>query len=903
MSRQNLLKVVCIFMLGIFTSVSVLFGIADTTPPAKITYFLTAFPTPKTITLVWRSVGDDGNSGTAAKYDIRYSLSPINTEADWNSATKATVNMVPNLAGSAESFIVFGLTPSTKYYFAIKAGDEVPNWSPLSKSPSATTSALTDTTPPGKITDLATSDPTPNSITLTWSAPGNDDNSNGQAAKYIPYDMNRQKPTPQSQWLYHLASRYIPYDIRYSLSPITDANWDSATKVQGTPAAQQVFNQEAFTIVGLSPSTKYYFGIKTADEVPNWSVVSNSPSNTTKAISVTVPYKGVPFQIPCKIEAEDFDNGGQGISYYDTTKGNAMYRDIPTGEPENAYRKKMDVDVESYSGASGGNDIGWVMAGEWLKYTINAKTAGTYTIEVSAGCEGNGGNFHIEFDDIDKTGQITVPNTGSWQNFQTLKKTGISLSAGKHIMKLVMDTVGNEAIGNFDYINILSEGQLNPEIKVTAPNGSENWVAGSKKAVTWSTQGTVGNVNVDLSTDGGTNWTTIVPNIANDGSETIIVPDTDSIACKIRVQDVTGSPGDISDNNFKISLTPPNNNLLFHEGAVFPNPNLAPINPPYVIYWCAGSGEQPHETMNFSGYKWMTKSWHDEMIAKGKLPIPFTYASRDDASKADNPGYLDTEEKMYNTYFKIANEGYYGLSIDEWSAGDWDNRVKESIAALRRVKKQFPDFFIVAAYYGDAFDELMASASDIVSLYKPEIYIYPGTKEYRTYIKKYTDWVKYFDLEGKTLGILSGGDDFHGHPADIDLWIKYLRAESPRMAGLGMGIFKLYALSPEERAKYDKVFDDNFFKLSPSVTITAPLKNAKLGGTTKIAVSATKNSESDNPVVSYRYFIDNKLVKISSSPEYQWNTAGHSKGKHIITVHAVDDNYLTGVSQVNVTVK
>ncbi|MDD5687541.1 MAG: carbohydrate-binding protein [Elusimicrobia bacterium] len=886
---QKLLRLCCMFFVSMFAG-NVLLGITDTTPPAKITYFTTAYPTAKTVTLVWRSVGNDGNSGTATKYDIRYSLSPITTEAEWSSATKIKCDLTPNSAGSAESFIVFGLTPSTKYYFAIKAGDEVPNWSPLSKSLSATTPALTDTTPPGKITDLAASNPTANSITLTWTTPGNDDNSKGQAAGYIPYDMNREKPIPESQFLLRLASRYIPYDIRYSLTPITDANWDSATKVKDTPTAQEVFNQVTFSVVGLKPSTKYYFAIKTADEVPNWSVVSNSPSGTTKAIGITTPYKGIPFQIPCKIEAEDFDNGGQGVAYYDTTPRNSG----------NSYRTAEDVDIEPCNDAGGGYDIGWVYANEFLKYTVNVKTAGTYTVEVRVGCGGSGGNFHIEFDDVDKTGTMTVPNTGGFQIWQTIKKTGVSLSAGKHIMKLAMDTTGNEATGNFDYINIISEGQLKPGITVTSPNGGENWITGNQSKVTWTSQGNLGNINIDLSTDGGANWITIVSNTANDGSEPIIVPNKASSNCKIRVRDINGKYSDTSNANFKISLTPPNDKLLFYEGAVFPNPNLAPVNPPYLISWRAGPGEQPHETVNYAGYKWADKTWHDEMIAKGKLPIPFTYASRNNASQSANPEFLDTEEKMYNKYLKIAQEGYYGIEIDEWVTWETDDRVKESINALRRVRKQYPNTFMVAAYYGDGFDDTMASASDIINIYESEIYIYPGSKDYGSYIKKWTDWLKYYGLESKNIGILSGGDDFHGQPADIDLWIKYLRAESPRMASLGISIFKLYALSAPERAKYDKVMDDDFFKQSPSVSIISPAKNALVKGTVKISVNATKNSETGNPVVSYRYFIDNKLVKISSSPEYLWNTTGYSKGNHIITVHAVADDYLAGVSQVNV---
>jgi hypothetical protein len=208
---------------------------------------------------------------------------------------------------------------------------------------------------------------------------------------------------------------------------------------------------------------------------------------------------------------------------------------------------------------------------------------------------------------------------------------------------------------------------------------------------------------------------------------------------------------------------------------------------------------------------------------------------------------------------------------------------------------------MVADFYGDGVDDTIASAADVMDFYGPEIYIYRGTKDYKIYLKRWTDWIKYYGLEGKTYGLLSGGDDYNGLPPDVDLWIKYLRAESPQMASLGIGIFKLYQSTTDERAKYDKVMDDNFFKLSPSVSITTPIKNTKLSGTVKIAVSATKNPETNNPVVSYRYFIDNKLIKISSSPEYLWNTTGYSKGKHIITVHAVADDYLAGVSQVNIT--
>jgi len=94
------------------------------------------------VTLTWTAPGDDGNVGTAAAYDIRYSASGTITEADWASATQASGEPAPTAAGTSQTMTVSGLTPGTTYSFAMKTSDEAGNTSAISNvAVKATTAA------------------------------------------------------------------------------------------------------------------------------------------------------------------------------------------------------------------------------------------------------------------------------------------------------------------------------------------------------------------------------------------------------------------------------------------------------------------------------------------------------------------------------------------------------------------------------------------------------------------------------------------------------------------------------------------------------------------------------------------------------------------------------------------
>src|SRR5439155_21991611 len=105
--------------------------------------------------------------------------------------------------------------------------------------------------------------------------------------------------------------------------------------------------------------------------------------------------------------------------------------------------------------AGAGCLVGWTAAGEWLKYTVNVVAAGTYAIDVRVASNGAGGTFHIEVNGVNETGPITVPNTGGWQTLQTITKTGVSLSAGTQVIRVVMDSIGaSGSIANFNWFAV-----------------------------------------------------------------------------------------------------------------------------------------------------------------------------------------------------------------------------------------------------------------------------------------------------------------------------------------------------------------------------------------------------------------------------------------------------------------
>ncbi|MHC4716661.1 MAG: LEPR-XLL domain-containing protein, partial [Planctomycetota bacterium] len=144
----------------------------DLTPPAEVVDLAVTDTGDSYVELTWTAVGDDGTTGTAMVYDIRYSTSGPIDDANWDSAVQVADEPFPLIAGSTEVFTARGLRPDTPHWFAMKVGDNRYQYSGLSNV--ADTTTLPDATPPDDVTDLAVTGVTMTTVTLSWTATGDD---------------------------------------------------------------------------------------------------------------------------------------------------------------------------------------------------------------------------------------------------------------------------------------------------------------------------------------------------------------------------------------------------------------------------------------------------------------------------------------------------------------------------------------------------------------------------------------------------------------------------------------------------------------------------------------------------------------------------------------------------------
>ncbi len=206
------------------------------------------------VALQWTAPGDDGNEGTAAAYDLRWSETLI-TAQNFAGAS-SLVAPAPAAAGTKQTVTLAGFPEESLLYFALKARDEKPNVSELSNVASVPTPGV----PPAPVRNFIANLGPGATVELSW-LPSGDDGNTGNAASY---------------------------DIRYSRSPITETNFGAATAII-RPATSPKPAIERYTVSNLQTETKYYFAIKAVDEAGNKSLINGGEPVTVETGDAVPP--------------------------------------------------------------------------------------------------------------------------------------------------------------------------------------------------------------------------------------------------------------------------------------------------------------------------------------------------------------------------------------------------------------------------------------------------------------------------------------------------------------------------------------------------------------------------------------------------------------------------------------
>jgi chitodextrinase len=121
---------------------------------------------------------------------------------------------------------------------------------------------------------------------------------------------------------------------------------------------------------------------------------------------------------------------------------------------------------------------------------------------------------------------------------------------------------------------------------VSSPNTAVTYAGGSSQTITWAVAGTTANgvncANVDilLSTDGGSTWSTLLAATPNDGTDSVTIPNASSSTCRIMVKGTNHIFFDVSNTNFTITssgadTTAPSAPTLLATGTTSTTTNLS----------------------------------------------------------------------------------------------------------------------------------------------------------------------------------------------------------------------------------------------------------------------------------------------------------------------------------------
>jgi hypothetical protein len=163
-------------------------------------------------------------------------------------------------------------------------------------------------------------------------------------------------------------------------------------------------------------------------------------------------------------------NGGWNFNWWEITGGSTSVSPTPAPTPTSTkieaetYSNMAGIQTEPTADAGGGMNVGWQDNNDWMDYAVNIATAGTYSVKFRVATLFNAPQFQLRSSTGNVLATVTVPNTGGFQNWQTVTAQ-VTLAAGQQTLRVV--TTQANGGWNFNWFELAPVGEVTMSVTST----------------------------------------------------------------------------------------------------------------------------------------------------------------------------------------------------------------------------------------------------------------------------------------------------------------------------------------------------------------------------------------------------------------------------------------------------
>jgi len=210
------------------------------------------------------------------------------------------------------------------------------------------------------------------------------------------------------------------------------------------------------------------------------------------------PWKGERQIVPGRITAAFYDEGGEGIAFHNPagknngSEGIGLARDGRYEVGISVTKPGIDKFLDGTSLPFDKYYVGWIVPGEWLNYSVDVKTTGTYQVNMLSSVARDSTAISLSVDGADKTGTIFLKTTGHVHTWRMcINIAELELEEGPHLLTLKFLRTG---FMNVQYLEIVpgakpeaSNTVLTTENQISVPAdykgkpySDDNYIAGAQ---------------------------------------------------------------------------------------------------------------------------------------------------------------------------------------------------------------------------------------------------------------------------------------------------------------------------------------------------------------------------------------------------------------------------------------